>query len=97
MANPLVIELPHDLGRAEARRRLEHGLTDLASGMGEVTQSWNGDTLNFTAAAMGQAITGALEVLQDKIRLSINLPGMLGMMSGPIKRAIQERGQLLLK
>ena len=102
MAKPIIINIPHQLGAAEARRRLETGLEQLASQIpggdaARFTQSWAGDTLNFSALAMGQAITGAVNVLDDHVRLDVVLPGMLGMIAGKIKGELQKRGQLLLE
>ena len=102
MSKPITITIPHQLGAAEARRRLETGLEQLASQIpggdaARFTQSWSGDVLNFSALAMGQAITGAVNVLDDHVRLDVVLPGMLGMIAGKIKGELQKRGQLLLE
>jgi putative polyhydroxyalkanoate system protein len=102
MAKTLTVFIPHSLGAAEARRRLEHGLAKLGDdlpggGLGDIKQTWTGDTLNFSAIAAGQTIAGAIQVLADKVKLDIDLPGLLGMFAGQIKRKIEERGQLLLK
>ncbi len=102
MAKPISITLPHQLGAAEARRRLETGLEQLAGQIpggdaSRFTQSWNGDVLNFSALAMGQAITGAVAVMEDHVRLDVVLPGMLGMIAGKIKTELHRRGQLLLE
>lgn len=100
MAKPLTVVIPHSLGQAEARRRLEAGLAKLTGelpGAGEFRQSWRGDTLDFSAVAMGQTISGVVEVLADHARLEVHLPGLLGMLSGKIKGKIEERGRLLLK
>jgi putative polyhydroxyalkanoate system protein len=102
MSKPITITIPHQLGAAEARRRLETGLAQLASQIpggdaARFTQSWTGDVLNFSALAMGQAITGAVNVLDDHVRLDVVLPGMLGMIAGKIKGELQKRGQLLLE
>lgn len=102
MSKPITITIPHQLGAAEARRRLEEGLQQLAGQIpggdaARFTQSWSGDVLNFSALAMGQAISGAVEVLEDQVRLDIVLPGMLGMIAGKIRDAVQKRGQLMLE
>ena len=100
MSKPLTVVIPHSLGTAEARRRLEDGLAKLTGdlpGAGEIRQSWNGDTLAFSALAMGQTISGVVEVMADQARLEVNLPGLLGMLSGKIRGKIEERGKLLLK
>ncbi|MCA0356565.1 MAG: polyhydroxyalkanoic acid system family protein [Proteobacteria bacterium] len=102
MAKTVSINIPHQLGAAEARRRLEEGLSQLAGQIpggdaARFTQSWAGDVLNFSAVAMGQTITGVVQVLDDHARLDLSLPGLLGMAAGKIKDELSRRGQLLLK
>lgn len=102
MAKTVSINIPHQLGAAEAKRRLEEGLAQMAGQIpggdpSRFTQSWAGDTLNFSAAAMGQTISGVVQVLDDHARLDVSLPGLLGMAAGKIKDELNRRGQLLLK
>lgn len=102
MAKPISITIPHQLGADEARRRLEAGLEQLAGQIpggdaSRFTQNWSGDVLNFSALAMGQAINGAVEVMQEAVRLEVALPGMLGMFAGKIKGELEKRGALLLE
>ena len=78
---PLVVSIPHRLGREEAKRRLDAGIGRLGPELGAVVggldYSWNADTLNFRAAAMWQTINGRLEVLDDAVRIEIDLPWMM--------------------
>lgn len=102
MAKTVSINIPHQLGAAEAKRRLEEGLSQLASQIpggdaARFSQSWAGDVLNFSAVAMGQTITGVVQVLDDHARLDLSLPGLLRMAAGKIKDELSRRGQLLLK
>jgi putative polyhydroxyalkanoate system protein len=100
MSKPLTVVIPHNLGQAEAKKRLEDGLAKLTGdlpGAGEVHQTWNGDRLNFSAAAMGQTISGVIDVLANEVKLEVNLPGFLGMLAGKIRGKVEERGRLLLK
>lgn len=102
MAKTVSITIPHQLGAAEAKRRLEDGLSQLAGQIpggdaSRFTQSWAGDVLNFSAVAMGSTITGVVQVLEDHARLDMSLPGLLGMAAGKIKDELSRRGQLLLR
>lgn len=102
MAKTVSINIPHQLGAAEARRRLEQGLSQLAGQIpgGDAArfhQEWAGDVLNFSAVAMGSTIHGVVQVLEDHARLDLTLPGMLGMVAGKVKDELTKRGQLLLK
>jgi hypothetical protein len=60
MSQPLIVSVPHRLGRQEATRRLESGIGQLQGELGAILRGldhhWQGDTLNFIASAtMGDA------------------------------------------
>ena len=100
MSKPLAVSIPHSLGAAEAKRRLEDGLASLGQqvpgGLTDFRQIWDGDTLSFAAVAAGQTITGTAAVLADAVNLEVNLPGLLGMMAGSLRGKIEKHGQMLL-
>jgi putative polyhydroxyalkanoate system protein len=99
-ATPITISIPHQLGRAEARRRIEGGLDQLTGqipgGLGLRSPQWEGDRLTFGIQAMGQTAQGAVEVFDATVTIEIELPGMLGMLAGHLKGSLQRAGQLLL-
>ncbi|HYG25323.1 MAG TPA: polyhydroxyalkanoic acid system family protein [Caulobacteraceae bacterium] len=101
MSKPLTIDIPHKLGVAEARQRIESGFGQLTSqmpaGMGQVEKSWKDNRLTFSATAMGQVVTGHLDVLEDAVHMVVHLPGFLGMLAGKIAPKIQRQGQILLE
>ena len=63
---------------------------------GTRTQRWEGDRLRFSVAAMGQAVSGSVDVLETAVEMEIELPGLLGQIAGAFKRGLQKAGQLLL-
>lgn len=101
MTDPLVISIPHRLGRAEARRRLEGGISrlrpELARHVNALDLDWQGDRLSFRARTLAQTITGRLEVLDDTVRLEIDLPWLLRLLGHTITRQIRGRGRELLE
>jgi hypothetical protein len=62
-----------------------------------VQSGWTGDQLNLDVAAMGQSITAEIDVMDNKVRLKVLLPPMLGMFSGLIQGALQKKGSVLLE
>jgi hypothetical protein len=97
--HPIHVDLPHKLGRAEARRRIAnniHKLTSFFPGGGTVTHQWQGDRLDLDIAAMGQSVTARIEVEETMLRLHVALPGLLGMMAKPIEAALRSKGGELL-
>lgn len=101
MSKPVTITIPHQLGAAEARRRIEEGFGQLLNQAGgaikDVQKTWTGDALSFSAQAVGQPISGVLTVFNDSVRMDIVLPGLLGMIAGKITGQVKKQGQLLLK
>jgi putative polyhydroxyalkanoate system protein len=100
MSKPVVVNIPHQLGRAEARRRIDEGigrLTQQFASMGEARHTWDGDILRFVVAAMGQEVKGSVDVRDQDVVLEVLLPGFLAMIAGKVKGKIQKEGQILLE
>ena len=98
---PLVVSVPHRLGREEAKRRLDAGIGRLGPELGAVVggldYSWNADTLNFRAAAMWQTITGRVEVLEVAVRIEIDLPWMMRLLGDTITNRVRGRALAMLQ
>lgn len=100
MTQPIDVDLPHSLGKDEARRRIAnnlHKLTDHIPGGAQVQSGWTGDQLNLNIAAMGEAVNATIHVMDTKVHVRVALPGMLGMFSGLIQGALQKKGNVLLE
>ena len=100
MAHPIEVDLPHQLGKDEARRRIAnnvHKLQEHIPGGAQVQSGWAGDQLNLDVAAMGQSVTATVDVLENKVHLKVLLPPMLGMFAGMIQAALQKKGSVLLE
>ena len=101
MAKPLVVEIPHELGREEARRRLfantEKGKELLQrSGFNVDTMAWTGDHLDFAVSALGQKVDGEIDVGQESVRLEVRLPLILALFAEKVQKIVSKEGQLLL-
>jgi len=100
MTQPIEVDLPHNLGKDEARRRIANNLHKLEQhipGGAEVQSGWAGDELNLDVAAMGQSVRAQIDVEETKVHLKVLLPPMLGMFSGLIQAALQKKGSVLLE
>lgn len=97
----ITISIPHQLPRAEARRRIENGFAQIIDGIpgstGTCSQRWDGDRLIFSVRAMGQTASGIVTVLDNAVTMEIDLPGMLGLLAAGLKGRLQKAGQLLLR
>jgi putative polyhydroxyalkanoate system protein len=100
MPQPIEVDLPHNLGKDEARRRIAnnvHRLQDHIPGGAQVESGWAGDQLNLRVQALGDSVDSTIDVEDTKVRVRVRLPGMLGMFSGLIQGALQKKGSILLE
>ncbi len=102
MSRPVIVTIPHRLGKEEARNRVAAGAGQLRDQFAALSVSnfqhvWSGDRLNFHAQALGQAIIGGIEVNDTDIRIDVTLPGLLGMFAHKIAGSLQRQGRLLLE
>lgn len=101
MSQPIQVDLPHKLGKEEARRRIAgniHKLKNhLPGGASHVESSWVGDQLNLTVHALGQQVEAAIGVEETKVHVAVLLPGMLAIFAQPIQAMLQKKGDLLLE
>ena len=97
----ITITIPHRLTQQEARARLQKGITDLkaqhAASIAQVSETWNGDQMSFRLTAMGQSITGRVDVQPSAIKLDIDLPWLLAAFAEKIKGQVEQRGRQMLE
>ena len=99
MSQPIVVSLPHRLGKAEALRRLQASLNDaqLSGGLFLFKNQWSGDHLDFRASMLGQTTTGTIDVAEDHVRLEVQLPWLLSMLANKAKALVERQGKLMLE
>jgi hypothetical protein len=99
-ANCMDIDIPHSLGKDEAKRRIEHGLPKVEQhipGGGTVTAAWPSDyRLDMTITAMAQIIPVVLTIEEDRVRGAVSVPMLMKMMSGPISEFVKTSVQKVL-
>jgi hypothetical protein len=99
MSAPLVVSIPHRLGKEEAVRRLKTGLTRAATSVPVLKvdeERWDGDQMTFRVRALGQAASGRINVGEDQVHVEVVLPWLLQRFAEAAQAAIRNRGQLLL-
>jgi len=99
MSAPLIVSIPHRLGREEATRRLKVGLARAASSIPALKvdeERWEDNRMIFRIRALGQAASGHLDVSDDQVRLEVTLPWLLQRFAEVAQVAIKNRGNLLL-
>jgi hypothetical protein len=95
------VSIPHRLGRDEAKARIQGGAEKFRAQFGgqlaHVEENWSGYHADFKFGAMGQSITGRMDVESDAIKISVDLPWMLAMIAEKVRGRITEEGRRLLE
>ena len=102
MATPVTVTIPHKLGKSEARSRIEHGFGQLkgqiaAANIARFQQGWAGDRMSFSAQALGQRLTGRIDVAEHEVRIEVDLPAFLVGFADKLAAKLQSQGRRLLE
>ena len=101
MSQTVTLIIPHQLGKDEAKRRIQSGFASLIQPLATMLaidrQEWRGDRLEFAATALGQKTTGSIDVEEGHVRLAIELPRLLAALVEKATPLIEKRGRWLLE
>ena len=101
MSKPLIVSIPHHLGREEAARRIRSGLATARSHystfMSIHEETWIGDRLSFNISALGQNASGLIDFADDHVRLEVTLPWLLAKIAEKLTPAIRKEATLMLE
>ena len=100
MSEPVVVTLPHKLGREEALRRVRPALSKVSDSFPllKVEQEvWSDDRMDFRVRAMGQVAAGNIQVGDTQVRLEVTLPWLLHKFAQVVQKTIAGKGQILLE
>lgn len=100
MSRPIIVNIPHALGKDEAIRRLKSGLAR-ASGSVPILnieeETWVDNRLTFKLSGLGQTATGVADVTNTDVRVEVVLPWLLQSIAELIQGTIKSRAQILLE
>ena len=103
MARTITINLSHDLGEDEARRRVKEGFekitSQLAGGiMVNVNETWlTENSVEFEAHGLGVKISGTIDIFPNDVRIIATLPGLLASLAETIMGRVENEGRVLLE
>jgi Putative polyhydroxyalkanoic acid system protein (PHA_gran_rgn) len=101
MTKPLVVTIPHRLGRDEAVRRIKSGLRTAQEKFGQFfslhEEVWTDSRLQFRVSALAQTASGTIDVLDDHVRLEVVLPWLLAKIAEAVQPVIRKEGTLMLE
>lgn len=96
----LTVAIPHQLGRAEAKRRIQDQIgvlrTQAGSLLADATESWTGDRMDFSIRSAGQTFSGHLLVDDQAVHVDVALPWLLSLLAGPYQKKLESDMRRLL-
>jgi hypothetical protein len=99
--NDLVLRIPHNLGAAEAKRRIASGVDTAKSQYGQYLRTadteWDANRMSFRITALAQTVQGCLEVEDSFVELRAQLPLMIRLLAKRFVPVVTGTGQKLLK
>jgi len=91
----------HQLGRAEAERRIKSGLATVRTHYSALfhiqEENWTGDRLLFNISTLGQSASGLIDFADDHVRLEVTLPWLLALIAEKLTPAIRKEATLMLE
>jgi len=96
---PLIVTIPHQLGKEEALRRMRPALGKASTSFPVLKveeETWSGDRMDFRVRALGQVASGSVVVEEATVRLEVTLPWLLHKFAESVQRTVQGRGRTLL-
>ncbi|MCC6491673.1 MAG: polyhydroxyalkanoic acid system family protein [Pirellulales bacterium] len=104
MPRPVSATIPHQLGAEEARRRISEGFGNVQRQIAAGPLSavafqprWEGNRLHLEGGALGQRITGRVDVLSDCVRIELDLPEILAALAERITGKLTGETRKLLE
>ena len=97
----LKISIPHNLSQQEALDRIQKLVSDLKTQhKDKITvdhESWDNNTGHLQFNALGNKISGTVKVEQKSIDIAADVPLMVSLFEGKIRKMIEEESKKLLK
>ena len=101
MSKPLVVSIPHQLGRQEGARRIKSGFATVRTHYSAFftmhEETCTGERLAFNIKALGQSAAGLINVADDHVRLEVTLPWLLAKIAHRFTGAIRKEGTVMLE
>lgn len=97
---PVIVTISHSLGKDEVLQRLRPVLGQASRSFRVLEvehEVWDGDRMDCRVRAMGQVVTGNIQVFEKHVRVEASLPWLLAKFAATIQQTIAGRGQVLLE
>jgi len=101
VAKNLVVKIAHELPHADALSRVDHFIRQFLikyeSKVAEFDAGWDTNRLEGRARALGQSVTGSIDVGPQEVVISLQLPMLLTVMSKQIEGFLKSRAENALR
>ena len=100
MSQPITVDVPHSLGAAEAKRRIQANIGGLGAKLpagAQVRPVWEGDRLKLDVTMLGQTAEAELDILDSLVRIKVLLPPALAFFRQAIEAGLRQGGAVLLE
>lgn len=101
LARPIVVTVSHNLGAAEAQRRISRGLetgkSELSNLFSAFEADWKANHADLRLVALNQRITAGLDVFDDMVRVEVSLPWYLAPLQDKIAGALKHQSEKALQ
>ena len=100
MSEPLVVIIPHQLGKEEALRRIKPALGKASHSFPILQvdhEVWSGERMDFRLKAIGQVAVGNVQVGDTHVRLEVTLPWLLHKIAAAVQNNRRQRSDTARK
>ncbi len=101
MSRSIVMTFPHELGVAEAKRRINERFElmkrEYVDKIGRAEIAWVGDVAHLRVAALGQNATAEIDIKPAEIRVEVHLPWLLAKMANKIEGLLKSNASDALR
>lgn len=96
----ITLTLPHAHGKKEATRRIKAAIVDACARypahLKVAEEEWTGEHLRFRVAALGQPITGTIDIDDDQVRAEVKLTWLMGHQVQQAEKLLRDEGERAL-
>lgn len=101
MSRSIVMTFPHELGVAEAKKRIDERFDllkrEYVEKIGRADIAWVGDVAHLRVAALGQTATAEVDIQPASIRVEVHLPWLLAGMANKIQSLLKSNASETLR
>lgn len=100
MSQNFSVDVPHALGAAEAKRRIQANVHTLGAKLpagATATPRWEGDRLKLDVAMLGQQIAAGMDIFDTSVRITVALPPALAFFRQAIEAGLRQSGAAMLE